>query len=154
MAEAMVLEMNQKHGRRVSGLTDEILDRMLGYSWPGNARELRNTIERAVILCPDGAPLDVSHLPRTFGATQAAAAAHAGDIGVVPIRVGTTVDEARTAADSKNPGVDRTKQDACGRDPGSEPEDTAQQAKGIQPLARRSILLRPIVQSFKLRLAR
>ena len=58
MAEAMVSEMNQKHGRRVSGVGPSILDRMMAYDWPGNARELRNTIERAVILCPDGAPLD------------------------------------------------------------------------------------------------
>jgi DNA-binding NtrC family response regulator len=94
MAEAMVREMNQKHGRRVSGLSDEILDRMLGYSWPGNARELRNTIERAVVLCSDGAPLDASHLPRTFGSSQPSAPARVNDASVVPVRVGTTVDEA------------------------------------------------------------
>ena len=40
---------------------------MMAYDWPGNARELRNTIERAVILCPDGAPLDAGHLPPSFG---------------------------------------------------------------------------------------
>jgi transcriptional regulator with PAS, ATPase and Fis domain len=94
MAEAMVHEMNQKHTRHVSGLSDQILDRMLAYDWPGNARELRNTIERAVILCPDGTPLDVSHLPRTFGTPQLPVAARATDANVVPIRVGTTVDEA------------------------------------------------------------
>jgi DNA-binding NtrC family response regulator len=93
MAEAMVREMNQKHGRHVSGLTDGILDRMMAYDWPGNGRELRNTIERAVILCPDGAPLDVSHLPRTFGRSQLAVAP-VNDANVVPVRVGTTVDEA------------------------------------------------------------
>jgi len=37
------------------------------YDWPGNGRELRNTIERAVILCADGAPLDAGHLPADFG---------------------------------------------------------------------------------------
>jgi transcriptional regulator with PAS, ATPase and Fis domain len=94
MAEAMVREMNQKHGRHVAGLSDSILDRMVAYGWPGNARELRNTIERAVILCPDGAPLDISHLPRTFGSAQPAAPARASDASVVPVRVGTTVDEA------------------------------------------------------------
>src|SRR3984957_20183897 len=94
MADAMVREMNQKHTRRVSGLSDSILDRMQAYSWPGNARELRNTIERAVILCPDGAPLDASHLPRTFGAAQSAMPARVTDANVVPVRVGTTVDEA------------------------------------------------------------
>jgi transcriptional regulator with PAS, ATPase and Fis domain len=94
MAEAMVREMNQKHTRHVPGLSDQILDRMMGYDWPGNGRELRNTIERAVILCPDGAPLDSSHLPRTFGTPQLPVAARAGDANVVPVRVGTTVSEA------------------------------------------------------------
>jgi DNA-binding NtrC family response regulator len=94
MADAMVREMNQKHTRRVSGLSDQILDRMQAYDWPGNARELRNTIERAVILCPDGHPLDPSHLPRTFGTPQLPVAARVNDANVVPVRVGTTVDEA------------------------------------------------------------
>jgi transcriptional regulator with PAS, ATPase and Fis domain len=94
MAEAMVREMNQKHGRHVSGLSDQILDRMLAYDWPGNARELRNSIERAVILCPDGHPLDLSHLPRTFGTPQLPVASRLTDANVVPVRVGTTVDEA------------------------------------------------------------
>jgi DNA-binding NtrC family response regulator len=93
MADAMVREMNTKHGRRVSGVGPSMLDRMMAYDWPGNARELRNAIERAVILCPDGAPLDAGHLPPSFGKALAPIA-HAGDAGVVPVRVGTTVDEA------------------------------------------------------------
>ena len=51
-----------------------MLDRLMAYDWPGNARELRNTIERAVILCPDGAPLDAGHLPPGFGKAQQPAA--------------------------------------------------------------------------------
>lgn len=93
MADTMVREMNQKHNRRVSGVGPSILDRMMAYDWPGNARELRNLVERAVILCPDGAPLDVGHLPPNFG-RSATQPPHPGDPGVVPIRVGTTVDEA------------------------------------------------------------
>jgi DNA-binding NtrC family response regulator len=93
MADAMVSEMNQKHGRKVSGVGQSILDRMIAYDWPGNARELRNSIERAVILCPDGAPLDAGHLPPTFGRSQAQSTP-VFDASVVAIRVGTTVDEA------------------------------------------------------------
>ncbi len=93
MAEAMVSEMNQKHNRKVSGVGQSILDRMMAYDWPGNARELRNAIERAVILCPDGAPLDVGHLPPAFGKAQPATQ-QVYDASVVPVRVGTTVDEA------------------------------------------------------------
>jgi DNA-binding NtrC family response regulator len=93
MADAMVREMNQKHSRKVSGVGPSILDRMMSYDWPGNARELRNNIERAVILCPDGAPLDAAHLPPGFGKGQTLPAP-AYDASIVPVRVGTTVDEA------------------------------------------------------------
>jgi transcriptional regulator with PAS, ATPase and Fis domain len=93
MADAMLAEMNQKHSRRVSGVAPSMLDHLIAYDWPGNAREMRNTIERAVILCPDGAPLDVGHLPPGFGKPQAPPPqAYDGD--VVALRVGTTVDEA------------------------------------------------------------
>jgi DNA-binding NtrC family response regulator len=36
---------NRKFSRRVSGLTDEVLDRLLAYDWPGNVRELKNLLE-------------------------------------------------------------------------------------------------------------
>jgi DNA-binding NtrC family response regulator len=92
MAEAMLKEMNQKHGRGVSGVAPSMLDRLIAYDWPGNGRELRNTIERAVILCPDGAPLDAGHLPPGFGKAQPPTA-QAFDASVVAVRVGSTVDE-------------------------------------------------------------
>jgi DNA-binding NtrC family response regulator len=93
MAEAMLEEMNNKHHRSVSGVAPSILDRMIAYNWPGNARELRNTIERAVILCQDGMPLDAGHLSPGFGKSQNSAPL-ADDTSVVHVRVGNTVDEA------------------------------------------------------------
>ena len=93
MAEAMLDEMNRKHGRRVSGIGPSMMDRLMAFDWPGNGRELRNTIERAVILCADGAPLDAGHLPAGFGKAQTRAA-QAFDASAVEVRVGTTVDEA------------------------------------------------------------
>ncbi len=93
MCEAILNQMNEKHNRRVAGVAPSMINRLSSYNWPGNVRELRNTVERAVILCPDGAPLDVGHLPPGFGKTPvpAASASTAGEIGV---HVGTTVDEA------------------------------------------------------------
>jgi DNA-binding NtrC family response regulator len=93
MVDVMIGEMNQKHGRRVSGVAPSMLDRMMSYDWPGNARELRNTMERAVILCPDGAPIDVGHLPPGFGKSQQASTL-SGDANLVQMRIGSTVDEA------------------------------------------------------------
>lgn len=93
MVETMVAEMNEKHGRKVSGVAASMLDRLKAYNWPGNGRELRNTIERAVILCPDGAPLDAGHLPQGFGREQAQETV-AVDSNSIVVRVGSTVDEA------------------------------------------------------------
>jgi DNA-binding NtrC family response regulator len=93
MADAMLAQMNQKHGRKVSGVAASMLDRLMAYDWPGNGRELRNTIERAVILCADGAPLDAGHLPVGFGKSQAQEA-QAFDAGIVQVRVGSTVGHA------------------------------------------------------------
>ena len=39
---------NNKH---VSGVSDEVLNVFDSYNWPGNIRELRNCIERMVVLC-------------------------------------------------------------------------------------------------------
>jgi DNA-binding NtrC family response regulator len=85
--------MNQKHGRKVPGVSASMLDRLMAYNWPGNARELRNAIERAVVLCPDGMPLDARHLPQGFGEDQGLESS-AQDGSVVTVRVGATVSEA------------------------------------------------------------
>jgi DNA-binding NtrC family response regulator len=93
MVEAMVSEMNQKHGRKVAGISVPMLDQLMAYNWPGNARELRNTIERAVVLCQDGEPLEPIHLAQGFGKDQAVGGS-AMEGNVISVRVGATVDEA------------------------------------------------------------
>lgn len=92
LVETMFQDMNKKHGRQVTGVTASLLDRLRNYDWPGNTRELRNVIERAVILCPDGAPLDTSHLPPGFARSHNFTT-HINDPAVVPVRVGTKVEE-------------------------------------------------------------
>jgi len=100
LAEAMLTEMNRKHNRKVSGIGHSMLERLAAWEWPGNARELRNTIERAVILCGEGEMLEAAHLLPNFGgsnsgaaaASSATQAAEAKDAVTLP--VGTTVDQA------------------------------------------------------------
>jgi DNA-binding NtrC family response regulator len=38
-------------GKKIIGFDDDAAARLAGYDWPGNVRQLRNIIERAVILC-------------------------------------------------------------------------------------------------------
>ena len=40
-------------GKAVEGFTSEALEKLMGYHWPGNIRELDNVIQRAVTLCAD-----------------------------------------------------------------------------------------------------
>jgi DNA-binding NtrC family response regulator len=54
-------------GKRVQGVTTQALKLLSEYAWPGNIRELRNTLERAVILCGQGT-IDVEHLPAELAA--------------------------------------------------------------------------------------
>jgi NtrC-family two-component system response regulator AlgB len=48
-------------GRKTEGFSSQALERIQRYPWPGNLRELRNAIERAVILGKDG-PLEAGDL--------------------------------------------------------------------------------------------
>ncbi len=50
------------------GLTTEAVERLLQYAWPGNVREMRNVLERALILGRGTAMLSVEHLPGEFRA--------------------------------------------------------------------------------------
>src|ERR1700728_642149 len=93
MVEFMLTEMNQKHGRRVGGISSAVLERMQQHEWPGNARELRNLMERAVILAPDGGLVEAAHLPPGFGRAAAPAAPQL-DGNSISVRVGATVGEA------------------------------------------------------------
>ncbi len=51
----------RQHGRPRLGMSDEARARLLGYSWPGNVRQLRNVIDSAVVLAV-GNQIDVSDL--------------------------------------------------------------------------------------------
>jgi DNA-binding NtrC family response regulator len=93
IAEQMIGDMNEKHGCRVSGLTGDLMDRLLEYRWPGNVRELRNTIERAVVLAGEG-DLGVKHLPPGFGEAAPVYGTTGSSTTAVHVEVGTTVDEA------------------------------------------------------------
>ena len=49
-------------GKKLAGVSQPALKLLSDYAWPGNIRELRNTLERAVILCGGGL-IEPEHLP-------------------------------------------------------------------------------------------
>ncbi len=50
----------RKTGKKIVGIDSEAMDKLLTYQYPGNIRELKNMIERAVILC-NNKHLSVKH---------------------------------------------------------------------------------------------
>jgi DNA-binding NtrC family response regulator len=62
LAAQFAQEYAARNGRPVRGLSHDALQALEQHSWPGNIRELRNVIERAVILCP-GPEIEVGDFP-------------------------------------------------------------------------------------------
>ena len=51
LIDAFLREFTRQNDRRITGLSADALEALQRYSWPGNIRQLRATIERAVVLC-------------------------------------------------------------------------------------------------------
>jgi len=49
LTSALIGELNSKHNCRVRGVDDQVLLAFRNFSWPGNIRELRNVLERAMV---------------------------------------------------------------------------------------------------------
>ena len=55
-------EFSESYGRDVPGVSRTARQALMTYDWPGNIRQLRNTIERMIVVDTDGL-LDVDDLP-------------------------------------------------------------------------------------------
>jgi DNA-binding NtrC family response regulator len=138
IVEAMIHNLNKKHDTRVTHATPEFLAMLHERNWEGNVRELRNVVERAVILAASGPirPGDVPFLTRPHGAPAphhevlAAEAAGAGGNGsavvtasrpvtpppsdpdALPIKLGMTIGQAERVlieATLANSGMNKTR---------------------------------------------
>jgi two-component system, NtrC family, response regulator HydG len=65
LARHFVAEFSSRNTRGVEGIASAALQALRKYAWPGNIRELRNVIERAVALC-SGTILQLDDLPETL----------------------------------------------------------------------------------------
>ena len=53
-AEFFLEKAKSELGREIEGFEDEVMEMFLNYSWPGNLREFRNVVRRAVLLTAEG----------------------------------------------------------------------------------------------------
>jgi two-component system response regulator AtoC len=57
-----IRQNNQRLGVNIQDVTPRAMEVIINHSWPGNIRELRNVIERAMLFC-DECSIDLPHLP-------------------------------------------------------------------------------------------
>jgi len=60
---------NKRFHKSISGISQEVLDILMCYDWPGNIRELKHAVEHSVILS-SGHELKPEHLPKDLLATD------------------------------------------------------------------------------------
>ena len=67
LARHFIARFAAEEHKAVAGLTPEACDLIERFAWPGNVRQLENTVFRAVVLC-DGTILDVCDFPQIAAA--------------------------------------------------------------------------------------
>jgi NtrC-family two-component system response regulator AlgB len=65
LAKDMLGFFNAQNHKTISGFSENAMNALRDYSWPGNIRELRNVVERAVILC-NSEVVGMEHLPASI----------------------------------------------------------------------------------------
>jgi len=93
LARHFLREFCEANRKAISDFNPAALRWLEAQSWPGNVRQLRNVVERAVILCP-GPVIELAHLnPDIWGPTEATAPPP-DDSKRVDVHVGMTAEEA------------------------------------------------------------
>ncbi|MBI5197137.1 MAG: sigma-54-dependent Fis family transcriptional regulator [Nitrospirae bacterium] len=88
LIEHFLQRYNDEMHKRVR-LPDDLLDRLMAYTWPGNIRELENIMERAVVLAGEEL-ISEQDLPEEVLSPQRMDSDHAGPIGDSPEITGVT----------------------------------------------------------------
>jgi DNA-binding NtrC family response regulator len=101
-----------KYDKSISGVTRRALERLLSYDWPGNVRELEHAVDRAVLLCPGGGPLEPEHFPTLApspsGADQSTASVPLPVDDDLQLDHGGPEEGSPTAAESSTAGEEAT----------------------------------------------
>jgi transcriptional regulator with PAS, ATPase and Fis domain len=67
LAEHFLEKFSLETGKKVDGISDETMKYFLDYNWPGNVRQLENTIEHAVVVA-QGLEIQKKDLPKRIAA--------------------------------------------------------------------------------------
>ena len=77
LAKHFIVTLNKEMGRNIESISPDAARALRTYHWPGNIRELRNVIERVMIL-EDGTVIELENLPPNIQGTTVPGAAAEG----------------------------------------------------------------------------
>ena len=83
LTEFFISQFAGKHGRKAAGISSEALAHLVRYDFPGNVRQLRNLVERMVVLS-GGPQIEMSDLPEEVRLFDPATGLSAGQLGLQP----------------------------------------------------------------------
>ena len=104
LVETFIAEFNAKYDKSIGGVDPAAETALEAAAWQGNVRELKNTLERAVIVCA-GQSIglgDLSEMPARGGVEAAAGQSHGVQTSAAPgtagdslaLAIGTSIEEA------------------------------------------------------------
>jgi PAS domain S-box-containing protein len=88
-----IAKLNEKLGKFIHGVSNDVIDIFNSHTWPGNVRELEHTLERAIILCESNI-ITVQDLPSTLIDSVQAAGDLPSKIQLPPLKNNLTLAEA------------------------------------------------------------
>ncbi|MBN1561737.1 hypothetical protein JW998_15910 [candidate division KSB1 bacterium] len=77
--------LSDEYGTSVSKVSPDVLNVFQTYDWPGNIRELKNILNRAVLMC-DSDTIKMEHLPQRFSKWS-------GVQPTISFKIGTSLEE-------------------------------------------------------------
>jgi transcriptional regulator with PAS, ATPase and Fis domain len=93
-----------EHSPKQAKLSTSALQVLIGYSWPGNIRELKNVLEQAAILSENGI-IDAQHLPQAVKQKSSLTANNISDDTPLDIRLHLLEKEIITEALKRSGGI-------------------------------------------------
>ncbi len=96
LAEHFIAKFNERLKKQFTGIDPDAVDRLVGYNWPGNIRELENVIERTMLFC-EGPQIRVADLPGEILGLSSAASSDERAAVALPAGGATTATSAHGA---------------------------------------------------------
>jgi two-component system nitrogen regulation response regulator NtrX len=86
LAEHFMEELNTSQGLPVRALAEETEALLQTMAWPGNVRQLRNVIERVLILGPEKGEIEASEIPGNEGGNSSDGGGLSNNYATLPLR--------------------------------------------------------------------